>query len=147
MNAEHRGISGSAIVRACILLVGSGILWGWLWFSAVHTIPYLYVIGPAADIVAYGFVGTRVNEALRRYALPHRWRLMFAILAMMTFYISNRLIGLTLIVGVSSFTENSQSSARMLFESLVILVGLVTATGVWRPTRVSSSRTSHGEKE
>ncbi len=147
MNAEHRGISGGAIVRACILLVGSGILWGWLWFSAVHAIPYFYVISPVVDIVTYGFVGIRVNEALHRYALPHRWRLTLAILAMMTFYIGNRLIGLTLIIGVSSFTENNQSLARMLFESLVILVGLVTATGVWRPTRVSSSRTSRGEKE
>src|SRR5688500_7129058 len=77
--------------------------------------------------------GIRVNEALHRYALSNRWRLMLAILAMMTFYISNRLIGLTLIIGVSSFTENSQSLARMLFESLVILVGLVTATGVLAP--------------
>lgn len=147
MNSEHRGISGGAIVRACILLVGSGILWGWLWFSAVHAIPYFYVISPVVDIITYGFIGTRVNDALRRYVLSHQWRLMFAILAMLTFYISNRLIGLTLIIGVSSFTENSQSLARMLFESLVILVGLVTATGVWRPTQVSSSRTSHGEKE
>lgn len=147
MNAEHQGLNAGAIVRACILLVGSGVLWGWLWFSAVHIIPYFYVIGPAADIVAYGFVGIRVNDALRRYALPHRWWLTLAILAMLTFYISNRLIGLALIMGVSSFTENSQSLARMLFESLVILAGLVTATGLWRPTQLFPARSSRGEKE
>lgn len=147
MNADYREISSGAVVRTCILLVGSGILWGWLWFSAVHAIPYFSMIGPAADIVAYGFVGTCVNKALRRYALPHRWRLTFAILAMLTFYISNRLIGLTLIIGVSSFTENSQSLARMLFESSVILAGLVTATGLWHPTRLVPTRSSRGEKE
>jgi hypothetical protein len=52
---------------------------------------------------------------------------------MAVFYIGNRLISLKWIIGTSSFTKDDQSLARMLFESLVILAALITATGLWKP--------------
>lgn len=131
--AERRSVNGGSVARGFIFLLGSGILWGWLWFTLVHVIPYFYVIAPAVDIAAYGLVGTGVNRAIRRYTLTNRWRLTLAILAMVVFYIGNRLISLTWIIGTSSFTKDGQSLARMLFESLIILVGLITATGLWKP--------------
>lgn len=62
MDAEPRSINRSMVLSGGIMLLGAGILWGWVWFTLVHTIPFFYLISPVVDVAAYGFVGTRVNR-------------------------------------------------------------------------------------
>lgn len=139
---DSRQLGSGQIIRAFLMLLGYGILWGWLWFTATMTIPLFYVVAQAADLALYGFLGTHLCRQLERFVGGDRARQAFGILGVLVFYLGNRLIALTLIIGSSSFTEDSSWRAAMLFESLVLLAGFMTATGLWKPT---GKQPSHNE--
>lgn len=106
-DTRQERIGGGAFLRAGIILLGFGVLWGWAWFSAVHVIPYFFVIAPLVDVTAYAVTGSRVNRELRRYQVTSAQYIGLAVLAISPFYLGNRVLWLTLLAGFSSFTENT----------------------------------------
>ncbi len=122
------------ILRGILVIVG-GILWGFLWFSLIHAVPYFYLVAPAVDIAVYGLVGAKINAVLYRSGLPIRSQKILGILAMILFYLGNRIIWHGWIAHVWPF--NFPPIRALLYEFLVILVALSTVTGLWRRRRRS----------
>lgn len=120
-----------------ILLVAGGIFWAWLWSSVIHIVPLFYLIAPAVDVAAYGFVGVRVHHRMQCLDTRSSPSATLSVLAMALFYTGNRLIWLGWALGVWPFGGAGWPDwIFVVWEFLVIFVGLIAATGMWKQQTV-----------
>lgn len=116
-----------------VLLVLSGMLWGWLWVSIVHIVPLFYIIAPVVNIAGYGIVGVWLHRRLSRHVHHESLRAVVGVIAIALFYGGERVIWLGWIFGVWPFDSGSVWSPGMYsaWELSVVIVGLAAVRGLW----------------
>lgn len=85
----------------------AGVVWGWISFSAVHAIPYFYLLWTAVDVVCYWFVGRRAVTHASRVRLPQPVHVGLILLCITGFYVGNRLIGFAVLLNQPYFGADS----------------------------------------